>query len=336
MEEKDYFEFIQVAMGNRMALSVSISDADWHRLFDFCNRQALMGVGFVALERLHAMGVVCPAELRLQWRELALQVEKQNVLLNEQCRQLCEHYEHDGLQCCILNGQGNTLNYPEELRMRRQCGGIDVWAIPLKDIAIAVQTGKHEVEYVAYQGRRAVIEYVKMQHRLAGNEASKMEGTEVEVHYRAASLYSPWRNWRLQRWFKEQFDVCHQNKCLLGFPVLTSSVNVVYQLVHLYRHVIEGGMGLRQLMDGYYALKVWHHDVMECRDLQSQGMWSEGLGTPVLSKTEVMSVIRSFGMTQFTAAVMYVLHKVFDMSSHYYICDPNEKEGKKLLQSFTL
>ena len=29
-------------------------------------------------------------------------------------------------------------------------------------IAIAVQTGKNEVEYVEYHGRRAVIEYVKM------------------------------------------------------------------------------------------------------------------------------------------------------------------------------
>ena len=71
---------------------------------------------------------------------------------------------------------------------------------------------------------------------------------------------------------------------------------------------------------------------MECKDLQSQGMWSEGLGTPVLSKEEVMAVLRSFGMGKFAGAVMYVLHKVFDMASHYYICNPNEKEGKKLLE----
>ena len=158
------------------------------------------------------------------------------------------------------------------------------------------------------------------------------KGIAIEPHYRISYLHSPVRNHRLQKWFKNQFDVCLQNKCQLGFPVLTSSVNVVYQLVHLYRHVFEGGIGLRQLMDYYFALRVWHNDVMECKDLQTQGMWSEGLGTAVMSKEEVMAVLRSFGMKKFASAVMYVLHEVFAIPTNYYICEPNEKEGKKLLE----
>ena len=45
--------------------------------------------------------------------------------------------------------------------------------------------------------------------------------------------------------------------------------------------------------------------------MQSQGMWSEGIGTPVMSKAEVMAVLRSFGMGKFAAAVMWVLNEVF-------------------------
>ena len=111
---------------------------------------------------------------------------------------------------------------------------------------------------------------------------------------------------------------------------------------------------------------------MECKDLQTQGMWSEGLGTPVMSKEEVMAVLRSFGMGKFTSAVMYVLHEVFAMPTRqlinddrllitdgysinddrllitdgysinderltiddcpWLLCEPNEKEGKKLLE----
>ena len=91
---------------------------------------------------------------------------------------------------------------------------------------------------------------------------------------------------------------------------------------------------------------------MECKDLQSQGMWSEGLGTPVMSATEIMAVLRSFGMGKFTAAVMYVLHEAFEnekcrmkkqrsaaegkaneecQCQPWMICEPNEVEGKKLL-----
>lgn len=262
-------------------------------------------------------------------------------------------------------------------------------------IAIAVQTGKNEVEYVEYHGRRAVIEYVKMQHRLAGNnekpvvrchhiEAPKIDGTEVEVHFRPCYTHSPLRNWRMQRWFDDRVDVCMKNKTQMGFAVPTSSVNVVYQMTHLFTHYFDAGLGLRQLMDYYFALRVWYNDVMECKDLQSQGMWNEGLGTPVMSKEEVMSVIRSFGMGKFAGAVMYVLQEAFEneecllelemrneklgierelpridrelkeigpqadgdgeqqLSSigqqlkknnfvPWMICEPNEKEGKKLL-----
>lgn len=352
------YQFIQVAIGNRKSLLVGITDADWHRLFEFCKRQALIGVGFSAVEKLHTQRMVCPAGLWMQWMALALQIEKRNALLNEQCSQLARKYEHDGLSTCILKGQGNCLNYPEELRKRRQCGDIDVWTVPFENeecrlkneecseadggVAIAVQTGKEDVEYVEYHGRKAVIEYVKMQHRLEGNNdmpkqnyhhinAPTMDGTEVEVHFRAAHLYSPLRNWRLQKWMNEHVDECMKNKTHLGFAIPTSSVNVIYQMTHMYKHHIDGGLGFRHLMDYYYALRVWHNDVMECKDLQSLGMWCEGLGTHVMSNEEVMSVIRSFGMTKFAAAVMYVLHKLFDMSSHYYICNPNKKEGKKLL-----
>ncbi len=349
--EKLFFEFLQIAIGNRKSLSVSVTDADWHRLFEFSKRQALIGVGFTAVEKLHAMGVVCPAALRMQWMALALQIEKRNALLNEQCRQLTDRYKHDGFSTCILKGQGNLLNYPDHLRKRRQCGDIDVWATPISDeglrikdngIAIAGQTGKEEVEYVEYHGRKAVREYVKMLHRLEVNkekpviryhhiEAPKIDGTEVEVHFRPCYAHSPLRNWRMQRWFIDHADVCMKNKTHMGFAVPTASVNVVYQMCHLFSHYFDEGLGLRQLMDYYYVLRVWHNDVMECKDLQSQGMWSEGLGTPVMSKEEVMAVLRSFGMKKFAASVMYVLQEVFAMPSLYYICEPNEKEGKKLL-----
>ena len=346
-----FFEFLQVAIGNRKSLSFSIADGDWHRLFEFCKKQALIGIGFTAVEKLHSIGVVCPATLRMQWTALALQIERKNEKITKQCVELAKKYEHDGFQCCILKGQGNQMNYPENLRNRRTPGDIDVWATPISDeglrikdkgIAIAVQTGK-DVEYVEYHGHKAIREYVRMQFRLQGIdenpkacyhhiEAPSMDGTEVEVHYRPAFLRSPLRNRRMQRWFELYADECMKNKTHLGFSMMTSSVNVVYQLCHLFTHIFEGGIGLRQLMDYYFALRVWHNDVMECKDLQSQGMWSEGLGTAVMSKEEVMAVLRSFGMKKFASAVMYVLHEVFAIPTNYYICEPNEKEGRKLLE----
>ena len=338
------FEFIQVAMGLRERLSAVPSVHEWQVLFEFCKRQSLLGIGFAAVEKLHEMGVECPSAIRLQWYGNALQIERINEKLNMQCGEITKRYEHDGLQCCILKGQGNLLNYPESLRMRRAPGDIDIWCItPPSGLSMPNASLK---DYTNYHGINAVIEYVRMQFRLQRIdvnpkacyhhiEAPSMDGTEVEVHYRPAFLRSPLRNWRMQRWFEYHADECMKNKTHLGFSMMTSSVNVVYQMCHLYTHIFEGGIGLRQLMDYYFVLRVWHNDVMECKDLQTQGMWIEGLGTPVMSKEEVMSVLRSFGMGKFAAAVMWVLHETFENEECQFqlwmICEPNDVEGKRLL-----
>ena len=352
MEGRLFFEFLQVAIGNRESLSRELSDNEWQDIFRLLKKHALLGVGFTAVERLHAKGVVCPPGLRMQWYALVVQIERRNEQLNVLCKKVTEQYEHDGLSTCILKGQGNILNYPKELGRRRQSGDIDVWATPInneglrikdKGIAIAVQTGKNVVEYVEYHGHKAIREYVRLQYRLKGIDAHPkacyhhidapdMDGIEVEVHYRPTFCRSFIRNRRMQKWFDTLASECMSNRTSEGFAVPTASFNVVYQMAHLFEHYFEGGIGLRQMMDYYFTLKAWQKEIMESKDLQSQGMWSEGLGLPVMSAEEVMAVIRSFGMEKFAAAVMYVLQEVFAIPTNYYICEPNEKEGRKLLE----
>ena len=211
MEARLFFEFLQVAIGNRECLSRELSDNEWQDIFRLLKEHALIGVGFLAVERLHAKGVVCPPGLRMQWYALVVQIERRNEQLNGLCKKVTEQYEHDGLSTCILKGQGNQLNYPDNLRKRRQCGDIDIWCLPQKEgLDIAVHTGKDSVEYVKYHGVSAVIEYVKLQHRICGSnkkprpiyhhvDAPAIEGVEVEAHFRTGYIHSPLRNWRMQR-----------------------------------------------------------------------------------------------------------------------------------------
>ena len=339
-----FFEFLQVAISNRETLSRELSDNDWKDIFLLLKKHALLGVGFTAVERLHVKGIVCPAKLRMQWYALVVQIEKRNVQLNAICKKVTEQYEHDGLSTCILKGQGNLLNYPNGLCARRQSGDIDIWASTINDcgIPIAVETGKNTVDYIEYHGHKAVREYVRMLYRLQGLstkpkacyhhiDAPDMDGVEVEVHYRPTFCRSLIRNRRMQKWFTYHASECMSNQTSEGFAVPTASFNVVYQMAHLFEHYFEGGIGLRQMMDYYFTLQVWQKEITEWKNTQSQGMWCEGLGTPVMSKEEIMAVLSSFGMAKFTAAVMYVLHEAFAMPTHYYICESDKKEGRKLL-----
>lgn len=343
MLQRIFFEFLQVTIGQRSCLSRGLTMEEWKGLYGLLKKHALLGVGYVAIQKLPKEQWP-PNAMIMQWAGVAQKIRLLNLELNEECRKVVTQLEHDGIGAVVIKGQSNLENYPEDLREYRNPGDIDLWTKQTNDcgIPIAVQQGD-SVEYEYYKGVRGIIEYARLQRRVREDkspikplyyhvEYHTDKGTGVEMHYRPSFLCSPIRNMRMQRWFKEHFDVCLQNRCRLGFPVLTSSVNVVYQLVHLHRHVFEGGVGLRQLMDYYFALRVWHNDVMECKDLQSQGMWSEGLGTPVMSPSQVMDVIRSFGMGKFAGAVMYVLHEVFALTEDKMIAPMNERRGRLLLE----
>lgn len=338
------FEFIQVAIGMKESLSAVLIEEDWAYLFEFCKRQALIGVGFTAVEKLHRKGESCPQGLRMKWMSLALRIENLNDKLSRQCTEVVGRYGQDGLYACVLKGQGNLLNYPEDLGVRRMPGDIDVWCMaPCCGLVIPVLDGGRSQIGKLCHGRKAVMEYVMMQHRRSGGkeqphirynhiEAPTLEGTEIEVHYRPSFCRNLLRNIRLQRWFASHADECMKHNTPMGFSVPTASVNVVYQMTHLFSHYFDEGLGLRQLMDYFFTLKAWHNDVAECWSRQSQlGMWCEGLGVPVMSAEEIMCTLRSFGMGKFAGAVMWVLHEVFAMPVQYYICQPDGHEGRKML-----
>lgn len=349
MDQQTYFDFLQVAIGAKKSWDKPLSEKDWKMLYVFCKRQTLLGIGFAAVERLHALGATCPQPLLMQWMGLAMKIAKRNELLNKQCKDLTEQYRHDGLHCCILKGQGNLLNYPEHLRLRRQPGDIDLWAIPNAEegIPIAKQTGKDSTEYVLYQGRRAVREYVRAQHRIAGNfekvpvryhhiDAPDMAGTPVEVHFRVGHFAAPLRNARLQRWFNEHAEECMRNDTPMEFAMPTASVNVVYQMTHLFTHYLDEGLGLRQLLDYYYAIKAWRNECADSLNDQKRGGEMDGHDAPILSQKEVYQTICWLGMGKFAAAVMWVLHEVFALPEPYYICEPNAQEGRTLLREIML
>ena len=375
MKHQLFFELLRTAIGQCKVLSAVPSAKEWEALYGLLSKHTLLGIGYVAIQKLPREQWP-PKMLVLKWTSVATAISHQNKTLNEECNSLCEEFRHDGVASVVIKGQSNQENYPEELRWYRTPGDIDLWCHARNGVEIGEMVNG-EVVKSEFHGIAGMIEYCKQYERCRGRdipwhrilyyhcELKSDNGIAIEPHYRISYLHSPVRNHRLQKWFKGQFDICLQNRCSLGFPVLTSSVNVVYQLVHLYRHVFEGGVGLRQLMDYYFALRVWHNDVMECKDLQTQGMWSEGLGTAVMSKEEVMALIRSFGMGKFAGAVMWVLNEVFeneecrmkneecseadDMGKQqlssigqqlkekcvcepWMICEPNEREGRNLLE----
>lgn len=217
--EQLFFELLQVAVGNRRSLSRVPTATEWGELYNMATRQALTGVCFVGLQRLsndntshstssgqavssaqaHNATANLPELLRLKWLGIAAKIQQRNQMMNEECVAVTKQLVHDGLACCILKGQGNLVNYPEELREARNPGDIDVWCWPQVDslstsswqavssptecgieIAVSNLDGKG-AHYEHYSGARGVIEYALMQARVAGNPVPEVRYNHVEL-----------------------------------------------------------------------------------------------------------------------------------------------------------
>lgn len=301
------FELLQVAIGNRKALTSRLTDEEWESLYSECEKHALLGIAFAGVERLPKEQFP-PFDVAAEWVHDAQVAKERNKKLNAECEALAKLLENDGLWSCILKGQSNLVNYPEYLRDSRTAGDIDVWCAPIS------KQGK---------GERKVIEYALSRARAANQpvpevryhhvELENVYPVDVEIHHRPSFMCSPLRNIRLRNWCRK-FEGANEIASIDGheFPVPSVSFNVIYQLVHIYRHLFDEGIGLRQILDYYMVLRRFREDGLEFRE-------------------ESWEIIGRLGMKRFASAIMYVLQKVFAMLDEYLICKPDEKVGDIVL-----
>lgn len=365
--EKLFFELLQVAIGSRESLSVTPSADEWKELFALSKKQALVGITFAGVTRLNvacdygaSLGI--PEMVYLKWLGLMAKTQQRNKELSIACASLCKDLAHDGLYACILKGQSNLVNYPEELRDCRSPGDIDVWCGLMDpegiDIAVADADGKG-AHYEKYTGERGVIEWVLADWRMKFTQSCQTplckktlgepvepevnyhhidweyKGIECEVHFKPSWMNCPWHNRRLQKWCKEneQWNTCEYN----GFNIPSASFNDIYQLIHIYRHLFNEGIGLRQLLDYYFVLRALHIEQGEFSNRTDKMLqWVNAMSKGVPSNEEVIRTLKHIGVDKFAGAVMYVLQKVFAMPSEYFLCSPDTKRGEFLLNEIML
>ena len=80
----------------------------------------------------------------------------------------------------------------------------------------------------------------------------------IEAHFRPTFLNEPIHNHRLQKWYWENKADCIMEIEIadgITIPMLKPVYNIIFQLVHIYRHLLDEGIGLRQLLDYYFLLR---------------------------------------------------------------------------------
>ena len=294
-QQKIFFDFLRFCIGSAKEIPDSLKEADWKELYRIAKKQCLVGVLFDGIKKLPAEYVGMKKELLLQWMAESQMLVKANVRLNDAAIQVSEWFRKKGFRTCILKGQGNALMYPNPYS--RTPGDIDIW----------VEGGdKRVISFV-----RSISPHEKAcYHHI---EFPSYKGVEVEVHYRPSFLLCFWHNRKLQKYYERVKEEQFSHRVMLGeqgeIAIPTVEFNLIFQLTHIYAHLMNEGIGLRQLLDYYFVLQ--HADIKDLTELQRN--------------------LKHFGLWKFAGAIMYIMHEVFGMPASRLIVPLNEKYGNFVL-----
>ena len=309
---------------------------------------------FDGIKKLPAEHVEMEKELLLRWMAESQMLEKANVRLNDAAIQVSEWFRKKGFRTCILKGQGNALMYPNPYS--RTPGDIDIW----------VEEGdKRVISFV-----RSISPHEKAcYHHI---EFPSYKGVEVEVHYRPSFLVCFWHNRKLQKYYERVKEEQFSHRVMLGeqgeIAIPTAEFNLIFQLTHIYSHLMNEGIGLRQLVDYYYVLcdfyKVYqksskitpslftlkedstsHPDPLSSGAREKTALrcseplrYKDGGPSKVLPDCAgwdrlgvVQKELKELGLWKFAGAIMYIMQEVFGMPASRLIAPPNERFGKFVL-----
>lgn len=282
-------------------------DEQWESVYDFCFKQSLVGLGFYGIEGISQKP---PKELLLQWFALSEQIKQRNILVNSRCLELWDMFAEAGFETCILKGQGNALMYPNPYS--RTPGDIDIWVRPKTKGRCKKDDVRRTIEYIKGINPKGKVCYHHIDYGL-------YKGTEVEVHFRPSFMFNPIHNHRLQKYFNKMADggwqmaeLPDEGGCI---PVPSVEFNIIFQLSHIYNHVLHEGIGLRQMTDYYFVLK----------------RIEDPLRLPLYKGRNLEETLKYLGLWKFAGAVMYVMREVFGLEEMYMIVPVDEKRGKIIL-----
>lgn len=300
-----FFRLLRVSFGTTTDLGRVPSEEEWKQLLQMAREQTVAGVAFSGIERL-PQEQRPPRAVLLQWYAMVEQIRRQNELLNRRSVEATAFFRRLGYRSCILKGQANATQYPDPLR--RTPGDIDIWVEGERRELIALAREHCEVK----GGRR------KVPVQFHDVDIDLFPDVEVELHFYPTMLFCPWRHFRLQRVMRSFQDEAMTNAVVLPGGVdeicmLPARPNLLLQIIHLRKHLIAGGVGMRHVIDFFCLL----------RSVQP---------TPALQR-DLSTDLHRLQLRKFGAALAYVLRESLgaDDKMLTLLPSPDAKHGAYLL-----
>ena len=353
-QQRIFFEFLRFCIGTVQEVPSSLKRADWRVLYAMARKQCLVGVLFDGIKRLPA-DVGMDKGLLFQWMAQNQTLRKANARLDKAAVEVAEWFGRKGFRTCVLKGQGNALLYPPG--MERTPGDIDLWVDGGDRKVVSFVRSLSPDEKVCY-------------HHIGFPEYN---GVEVEVHFRPSFLFCFRHNRRLQGYYERVMDEQFAHRVKLGeqgeVAVPKAEFNLIFQLTHIFTHLMNEGIGLRQLLDYFFVLKntdfigntdggaflgntdctdntdkfsgntdgdgfLLNTDFTDNTDKFSGSTGGDGflVNTDLTDRRLLQDELRRLGLWEFAGAVMYIMKEVFGLEDNRLIVPPDVKRGRLVLK----
>lgn len=293
-EENIFLQLIRLGLSTETYSTFpTLSPEQWRTVCSIAGRQSMYGILLSGIEILPD-DKRPPRDILLRLLKINLDIEQKNRLINQKVEQLFRHYVTLGFTPILLKGQGVATFYP--MPHRRMPGDIDLWLTQSpRKVRAMMKKERPEAE--------------RSHHHVHYQDGS----IDVEIHTIPAYMLNPFSDRRLQKYISRWKCQCRQvtlpdTGTVINIP--SDGMNLIFLLLHKYRHMLLGGIGLRQMTDYMMFLR--------------RGISPE-------ERERAVATIRDLRLTTFCGAVMYVLSHYLGLESQYLLMEPDSSAGRHLM-----
>ena len=248
-DERQLLALLSAGLGNEALDKEFLVNVDWHRITSIAKSQTVLGI---ILDGLTSQNIVKPDRFTLiECIGLQRAIEVENARQNIAVADIVSKYKAAGLDPILLKGQSVAIYYDNP--SHRQPGDIDLY----------FPDGYERANALAESWTSALKHEETIYHK-----SYTVKGIELENHKEYVLFYSK-RN--EERWGYVRNDllkVC--TECLLLrskngeeslIKTFNPQMNAIYLYLHLQHHLLQTGIGLRQICDWACLWKKREQDI---------------------------------------------------------------------------
>lgn len=277
--------------------NLELNHVEFNALYDLASKQAMLGMIANSLIRNK---VVLTREDVMKILAIQGRVAKSNKALNSEIHLLCKLCVDNKIETIVVKGQTIGSYYPNPLA--RTPGDIDFFCnkTNLPKIISAMEKnwgisteGKPSEQHYSLNHNSIPLELHHCLMKFASNKSQKI-WDDIFYSHKSVSVY---------------VDGCN-------VPTLEPTINVLYTFLHLYHHLFELGVGLRQFSDVAILLKTYYN---------------------VIDKEKFLYWLDSLDFRKAFDVVQLILVKVLGMDKKYILsplaCDKKSIEAMNLFMN---